>query len=129
MPRPWGLCYDPVMPVTPAETAHLLRARTDAAARRTAERAMALRERLPQAAWLLRTQFGVRRILLFGSLAVGSVHAASDVDLAVEGLDAPRYFDALAALMALFGCPVDLVRIEAAPAELRARVFGEGVAL
>jgi predicted nucleotidyltransferase len=51
------------------------------------------------------------------------------VDLAVEGLPATAYFQALAELMALFGTRVDLVRLEEAPPSLCERVDEEGQVL
>jgi predicted nucleotidyltransferase len=39
--------------------------------------------------------FGARKVYLFGSLLdQGSVHARSDIDLAVEGLEGGLYFKA-----------------------------------
>jgi len=67
--------------------------------------------------------------VLFGSLAEGRPSPASDVDLAVEGIARDRYFACLADLMALFGAPVDLVRLEEASASLRARVDAMGIPL
>jgi predicted nucleotidyltransferase len=106
--------------------AHLLRID---AARRTAGRARAehLRERLPEAASVLR-RHGARTVYLFGSL-LDDTRAPRDVDLAVAGLPSSRYFRALADLMEVFGGPVDLVRLEDAPGSLRERIESEGVAL
>lgn len=67
--------------------------------------------------------------MLFGSLAEGRAGPASDVDLAVEGIRPDRYFACLADLMALFGAPVDLVRLEEASPSLRDRVDAMGIAL
>ena len=89
-------------------------------------RAALLRSRLPAAVELLRTRYGVASIRLFGSLARGEADAYSDIDLAVEGLDTTRYFEALGDVMGLMSCPVDLVRLEDAPASLRDRVFQDG---
>jgi predicted nucleotidyltransferase len=60
---------------------------------------------------------------VFGSLATASATEESDVDLAVEGLPGSAYFAALAALMEVFGGPVDLVRMEEAVESLRQRVL------
>jgi predicted nucleotidyltransferase len=65
-------------------------------------------------------------VILFGSLASGSAHEASDVDLAVAGLPSEAYFTALGELMALFCAPVDLVRIEDACPSLVDRIAAEG---
>lgn len=90
-------------------------------------RAQALRASVPALAAALRA-LGGRRVVLFGSLATGPVHARSDIDLAVEGLPADRYWEALAQLGALAPAPVDLVRLEdASPALRDAIARGEAV--
>jgi predicted nucleotidyltransferase len=68
-------------------------------------------------------------VLVFGSLATGGVHEASDIDLAVIGLPADRYLDALTELSRLAPCGVDLVRVEEAPASLVERIQREGIPL
>jgi predicted nucleotidyltransferase len=65
-------------------------------------------------------------LTLFGSLAAGGTSSESDLDLAVRGLPAERYFEALADLMELIGAPIDLVRLEAAVDSLRDRIEAEG---
>jgi predicted nucleotidyltransferase len=48
-----------------------------------------------QAAAILREQFGVTEVIVFGSLARGDLlHAHSDVDLAVSSLDERQYYRA-----------------------------------
>ena len=94
-----------------------------ARARARAEQLLAV---LPEAVRLLRQRYGVDHVTLFGSLATGDVREASDVDLAVEGLDPSKYFAALTDLMTLFRVPVDLVRVENAPSTLKARILAEG---
>jgi len=114
---------------TAAETASWLRAR-DAKRRATAvARADRLLGLLPGVVTELKTRFDCRKVILFGSLATGDVHPDSDVDLWVEGLEAPRHFEAVAAASARLGVQVDLVRAEDAPDSLRARVADEGKAL
>lgn len=93
------------------------------------QRARLLRSRLPEATALLRTQFGTKRVWLFGSLVQGNPSSDCDVDLAVEGLKPNQYFDALAELMRLFGVRVDLVPVEKAPSSLRDRILAEGAEL
>ena len=60
----------------------------------------------------LRTQFGVRSLALFGSVARDEATAASDVDILVE-FETPPGFDGYMGLMFrledLLGCRVDLV--------------------
>jgi len=89
-------------------------------------RAKRLLDRLPKAQEILVTRFLARRVWLFGSLAADTTTETSDVDLAVEQLPESSYFGALAALMELFGGPVDLVRIETADDSLRNRIEQEG---
>ena len=115
--------------VTPTDTALHLRHRVAERRRLAAVRARRLRQGLPAAVQLLREIYGARRVVLFGSLATGSVSETSDVDLAVEGLPGPRYFAALSDLMTLLACPVDLIRTEEAPESLRQRIAAEGQVL
>ena len=84
---------------------------------------------MPQAGALLRSRYGAREVILFGSLASGASSPTSDVDLAVRGLAPASYFPALADLMELFSAPVDLVELESAGESLRDRVAEEGVPL
>jgi len=113
------------MATDPLETAALLRQREEARRRAAAARARALGERLPEARRILEAR-GATRIWLFGSLAGRSFAMESDVDLAVEGLARADYFDVVAELRALLGCPVDLVRIEEAVPSLAERIIAEG---
>jgi len=78
---------------------------------------------------LLKERFGARRVILFGSLAgKGAWHDRSDIDLAVEGLPPEAFFRAYTACGALLppGLELDLVPLESASPELRARILGEG---
>lgn len=115
--------------VTSADTARHLRQRAIEAAIGGEGRARRLRACLPVAVACLRRDYGVARIVLFGSLANRTCGPDSDVDLAVSGLSRAVYFKALADLMALFEGPVDLVRLEDAPASLRERIDAEGESL
>jgi predicted nucleotidyltransferase len=77
---------------------------------------------------VLKEQFGVRQVYLFGSLAGQSPwHSRSDIDLAVEGLAPDKYIPALSTLWGLLpeGLELDLITLETAPPELVARVKGE----
>jgi predicted nucleotidyltransferase len=72
---------------------------------------------------------GVRRVVLFGSRARGDAGPRSDVDLAVEapGLSAHEWLrltDMAEEVDTLLS--IDLVRLEEAPEELRARIESEG---
>ena len=80
---------------------------------------------------MLKARFGVRRVVLFGSLA----HAAwfvpdSDVDLAVEGLAGDDYWRAWRQIEEIIGDrPVDLIEIEMAGESLRRAIQRYGVEL
>jgi len=73
--------------------------------------------------------FGASKVYLFGSLLREDVvHARSDIDLAVEGLEGDSYFEALSALWKLLpaGVELDLVPLEEAWPGLAERVRAEG---
>jgi predicted nucleotidyltransferase len=77
---------------------------------------------------LLKERFGARRVILFGSMAgQGAWHERSDIDLAVEGLAAAEFFPAYSACRDLLprGLELDLVPLEDAYPEMRARILGE----
>lgn len=83
-------------------------------------------------AQLLKERYGVRQVHLFGSLAGQSPwHSRSDIDLAVEGLAPERYVRALSELWALLptGLELDLVTLEDASPEMRARIGSAGINL
>lgn len=89
----------------------------------------ALLERVRKAAAQLKARFGVRRVVLFGSLA----HEAwflddSDVDLAVEGLRSSDFWAAWRLAEEVIAVRrVDLVDYEAASDGLRAAIDRHGV--
>ncbi|MCU0567867.1 MAG: nucleotidyltransferase domain-containing protein [Oculatellaceae cyanobacterium Prado106] len=68
------------------------------------------------AAQILKQTFGVQRVVLFGSwLNESKIHAHSDLDLAVWGLDEALYFKAIAQLEDINpDFSIDLVRVEQA---------------
>ncbi len=79
----------------------------------------------------LKSRFGVRRVVLFGSLAHEAWSIAdSDVDLAVEGLSEDAYWDAwrLAEEM-ISDRSVDLIELEKASPSLREAIERYGVSL
>ena len=83
-----------------------------------------LRERFP----MLRTQFGIGSLALFGSVARGDSGPGSDVDLLVTFEGEPtfaRYMGLKEDLEALLGCPVDLVTPGGLKSRIRERVFAE----
>ena len=75
-------------------------------------------------------QFGVKSLLLFGSVARDEATPASDVDLLVE-FDRPAGLFTLFSLQdeleALLGCPVDLGTPDSLKPRLRSRVLAEAV--
>lgn len=115
-----------VMPVKVEQMAEAFRARQAEKHRQGQARGERLRAALPEARRILQDQYRARRVILFGSLATGETHTGSDVDLAVEAMPPEHQFEALADLMALFGAPVDLVRMEQAPSSLVERIEAEG---
>ena len=114
------------MAVTVADMARTWQRRLGERQARADARAERLRRLLPRARDVLVHEHGARRVWVFGSMAGDGVTENSDVDLAIEGLDESRYFAALADLMALFGVPVDLVRVESAAGSLKERISAEG---
>lgn len=80
---------------------------------------------------MLREQYGVSRILLFGSLAEsGRFDQFSDIDLAVEGLDPTVFYQAVARLPDLSKkFHVDLIDLSHCPASFRKAILEKGVAL
>jgi predicted nucleotidyltransferase len=79
---------------------------------------------------MLREEYIVERVILFGSLAEGSIRGGSDIDLAVTGADMERYIDMYwdaSELARPF--PLDLVPLETASPALRNNIQGSGVEL
>jgi len=76
----------------------------------------------------LTKQFGVKSLLLFGSVARDAATTASDVDLLVEFNRPVGYFGLFALqdyLEKLLGCPVDLGTPDSLKPYIRERVLGE----
>jgi predicted nucleotidyltransferase len=76
----------------------------------------------------LKTRYNPRRVLVFGSaLRPGQWHQGSDLDIAVEGLPPEHFFRIWSELDDLLprGLRLDLVPLEDASPELRARILGE----
>ncbi len=74
------------------------------------------------AAKLLKTEFGAKEVILFGSLARrGSFSLYSDVDLAVRGIAPDKFYAAVSAMMDVSGdFKIDLVEPEdCSPAMLK----------
>ena len=87
--------------------------------------------RIHEAAEVLKTRFGALRVVLFGSLAhVAWFMPDSDVDLAVEGLDANDYWQAWRTVEQIIGDrAVDLIEIETASNSLLEAIKRHGVEL
>lgn len=70
---------------------------------------------------------GVEYALLFGSMARGTAHPTSDIDIAVSGVDSQDEASGLALnLERILGREVQVVRIPSAPIALRFRIFRDG---
>ena len=103
---------------------HLRRTRFSSAGR---ERARSDAHRI---AAFLRNE-GAERVIGFGSAFAPDrlFKPTSDIDLAVEGLPASRYFSALAHAQDMTTFPVDLLALETALDYMRESVRKEGVPL
>jgi predicted nucleotidyltransferase len=76
----------------------------------------------------LMTKFGVKSLLLFGSVARNEATTASDVDLLVEFNRPVGYFGLFALqdyLEKLLGCPVDLGTPDSLKPYIKERIMGE----
>jgi len=78
----------------------------------------------------LRTDYGVRKVVLAGSLARGDFRVGSDIDLAAEGIPDDRFFRAGAELERVAGgLRVDLVPLESANPAYLADLARDGIVL
>jgi uncharacterized protein len=100
------------------------------------KRALALRQERAwevagRAARLLKADYGVKRVVLFGSLARGQgFHSRSDIDLAVWELDERLLYRAASQLLDLEpGIEIDIVMTEEAPETLKRTIESEGITL
>jgi predicted nucleotidyltransferase len=64
-----------------------------------------------QAAAILR-QYGAKEVYVFGSVAAGTMHEGSDVDMAVEGLPPAVFFGAMGRAGKALGRALDLVDLD-----------------
>jgi predicted nucleotidyltransferase len=117
------------MSISPREALAFLRRRMAETAADDERAAARLRSRLPAVADVLVREFGVTRIILFGSLAEGLARDDSDIDLAVAGLAPADYFRALGRTEQAAGGRVDLVPIDEASPELLRRIEETGEVL
>lgn len=105
-------------------------ARWEAERSRDAARGARARAVSSDLAQLLRRDYRVRRVVLFGSLARGEFRRDSDIDLAVEGLSDGDFFAAGAALERIArDIDVDLVQLERAPPALAREIERDGIVL
>ena len=90
-----------------------------------------LLRRVRSAAAVLRTIYGAKRVILFGSLAHEAWYTTdSDVDLAVEGLPCDSSWRAWRAIEEMISDrPVDLIEVETAGESLRSAIERDGVPL
>ena len=90
-----------------------------------------LMSRIRKAAAVLKNRFGVRQVILFGSLAHDAWFMPdSDVDIAVEGLASEDYWEAWRVVEEIIGeRPVDLIEIETARETLRRAIKRYGISL
>jgi predicted nucleotidyltransferase len=84
-----------------------------------------------KAARILRAEFGVKKIMAFGSLLHPTLfHDRSDVDLAVWGLSGRAYYQAVSILLDIEpSISVDLIAFEEARPALQAAILQDGRAL
>lgn len=77
---------------------------------------------------ILRKQFGVKKVVLFGSVIhPGLFHSRSDIDIAVWGLKGREYYRAVGVLQALDSqIGIDLIAHESASPSLRKVIREEG---
>ena len=81
-----------------------------------------------EAAQVLKTEFGAKKVVVFGSLLSPALfHDRSDVDLAVWGLTGRAYYRAVSVLMDIEpSVSVDLIAFEDARPALQAVILREG---
>ena len=118
------------MAVDPSETAAYVQGMLERRSRALAKRAAEARRIAETLAVLLVKEYGAKRVMLHGSLAHGSFHERSDIDLVVEGLSPTDLLDAGVALddrAAPFN--LDLISLERQPEGLRKRIEEHGIAL
>lgn len=84
-----------------------------------------------KAASLLHKEFDAKKVVLFGSLAISENFTLwSDIDLAVFGVSADRFYAAVASITGLSAeFKVDLVDVETCKASLRDAIDRDGIAL
>ncbi len=81
-----------------------------------------------KAAKLLKTEFGAKEVVLFGSLARrGSFSLYSDIDLAVRGIVPEKFFSASAAIERVdVNFQIDLAELETCPPAVLKNIEKDG---
>jgi len=82
-----------------------------------------------KASFLLRRQYGAKRVVVFGSLArTKAFHEWSDIDLAAWGIAPDKFFSAVAAVTGLSpDFKIDLVEPDTCRAAVRASIEEHGI--
>jgi predicted nucleotidyltransferase len=70
-----------------------------------------LRRSIETAATVLR-ELGAREVYVFGSAAMGTIRARSDIDLAVSGLPPDLFFRAMSKAADVLDRPLDLIDLD-----------------
>ncbi len=79
---------------------------------------------------ILKSKYGVEKVVLFGSIASGKFWEHSDIDIAVYGIDEERYMDIIWEASQLASpFKVDLVPIEKISDKLKRKIENEGMKL
>ena len=71
-------------------------------------------------------QYGAEKIYLFGSCATGEAREGSDIDIAVDGMEAEVFFKAFGEILLRMGKDVDLIDLSEAKRTIRNRIEKEG---
>jgi predicted nucleotidyltransferase len=81
-----------------------------------------------KAAELLRSEFGAKKVLVFGSLArKGGFTPWSDIDIAAKGIPPVRFFEAVGAVTGISAeFKLDLIDLDACSVSLREAIETEG---
>jgi len=105
-----------------------LKARRLTADSRAEARIKKAREVARRAATMLKDEFEVNKVVVFGSLIHPRLfHARSDIDLAVWGLTGREYYRAVGILQSLdIGIGIDLIAFEDAPQSIQEIIRREG---
>ena len=87
------------------------------------------RQQLTPVIKLLIDEFRANKIILFGSLAKGTFHQNSDIDLAVAGIEPSQYFKVLAQVNSISDRWIDLKPLESLEPHFLKRVLETGECL